>query len=432
MDRESERLSIEDIPWTQITHINYGFASMNEGVIPTLGDKGQLIKLVGLAHENNVKALLSIGGWLGSQSMSEMASTADNRNLFVKYVVDWVLEFGLDGVDIDWEYPGKGALECNKIDYANDSDNFLLLLRQLRVELDKAFNNGHKLLTIAVGTVPFFKNNAPMTDVSQYAEVLDWIFIMMYDTYVGKSVIGPNAPLQTSTLAGASGQSFSQSWVAWTSAHMPSDKIIMGLAFYGYASKSKEDAFNTKQLLLSGHGSRPQGDADDTLEVGPCPGSRHSYSGMWKWRSLKTTGILLDEYTPGGQWVKNWDQDSQTPWLYNPTTRQVISYDDPDSLRLKVGFAKCKEARGVGIWDLSFDYYTKRRGQLLTTINDKLYNSTELACNALVPILNYKKVGPQFNILSLQQVFASSTSHQSNVIHFCIYLGITISLFILY
>ena len=94
---ESKQLPIEHIPWSQITHINYGFASVNEDILPVLTGKDQLIKLVGVAHQNNVKALLSIGGWLGSQSMSKMASTKDFRTQFVDKVVSWVLEYGLDG-----------------------------------------------------------------------------------------------------------------------------------------------------------------------------------------------------------------------------------------------------------------------------------------------------------------------------------------------
>ncbi|KAI8881554.1 glycoside hydrolase family 18 protein, partial [Backusella circina FSU 941] len=347
---ESKLLSIENIPWHQITHINYGFATVNDDIYPKIEDEAQLAKFVGVAHQHKVKALLSIGGWLGSISMSKMASTPGNRTEFVKKAVDIVLKFGLDGLDIDWEYPGKGALECNIVDYANDTDNFLLLLQQLREELDKAFNT-IRLLTIAVGTVPFFKKNAPLSDVSQFANVLDWIFIMMYDTYVGKSVIGPNAPLQTSTLAGASSQSFAQSWVSWTAAHMPPHKIVMGLPFYGYGAKPNEDAMKLKRLLVSAHPSKPQGDADDSLFASPCAGAKHAYSGMWKWRSLQNTGILTNANTPGGQWVKNWDQESQTPWLYNPLTHHLISYDDPDSIGLKVDFSKCKGAKGVGIWD---------------------------------------------------------------------------------
>ncbi|KAI8645499.1 glycoside hydrolase, partial [Parasitella parasitica] len=358
---ESKLLPIDHIPWSQITHVNYGFASVNEGNEPVLTNEAQLIRMVGIAHQHNVKALLSIGGWLGSRSMSSMAATHENRTAFVNRVVDWVLEYGLDGVDIDWEHPGKSALECNTIDYANDADNYLVLLRQLRESLDSAFStiqiaanstavdNGRKLLTAAVGTTPFFKNNAPIVDTSHYAQVLDWIFVMMYDTYVGKSVIGPNAPLQTSMQAGASPQSFAQAWNAWTSAHMPADKIVMGLPFYGYASKPKENVVALKRLLVTAHTSRPQGDPDDDMSTtSSCPGvKKRGYSGLWKWRSLYTSGALLDAMTPAGQWIKNWDQESQTPWLYNPVTRHLISYDDPDSISIKVNFALCLNARGV-------------------------------------------------------------------------------------
>lgn len=323
------------------------------------------------------------------------------------------------------------------IDYENDADNYLRLLQQLRESMDNAFstirvaadianksdtnnnngtvqygthqNEGHKLLTIAVGNTPFFKNNAPIRDVSNYGKILDWIFIMMYDTYVSKSVIGPNAPLQTSTQTGASSQSFAQAWIAWTAAHMPSDKIVMGLPFYGYASKPKEDVVKLKRLLVKSHSSRPQGDPDDELSITPCPGAKRGYSGLWKWRSFKSSGVLLDAKTPGGQWIKNWDQESQTPWLYNPVTRHLISYDDPNSIALKVNFANCKNARGVGIWDLAFDSYSEGQGELLTVINEYMYNQSNQACQLLNPVPAYKIVGPHFNALTTEQVFSFGT-----------------------
>jgi chitinase len=54
--------------------------------------------MVDIAHQHHVKVLLSIGGWLGSKSMSKMASTEANRAKFTKQVVGWVFEFGLDGI----------------------------------------------------------------------------------------------------------------------------------------------------------------------------------------------------------------------------------------------------------------------------------------------------------------------------------------------
>ncbi|CEP18905.1 hypothetical protein [Parasitella parasitica] len=433
---ESKLLPIDHIPWSQITHINYGFASVNEGNEPVLTNEAQLIRMVGIAHQHNVKSLLSIGGWLGSRSMSSMAATQENRTVFVEKVVDWVLEYGLDGVDIDWEHPGKSALECNTIDYANDADNYLALLRQLREALDGAFitlqisanrtaaaDSGHKLLTAAVGTTPFFKNNAPIVDTSHYAQVLDWVFVMMYDTYVGKSVIGPNAPLQTSVQAGASSQSFAQAWSAWTSAHMPANKIVMGLPFYGYVAKPKEDVVALRRLLVTAHTSRPQGDPDDDMSAASsCPGvKKRGYSGLWKWRSLYTSGALLDAKTPAGQWIKNWDQESQTPWLYNPVTRHLISYDDPDSIAIKVNFALCLNARGVGVWDLAYDAYdTEGQGELLSVVNRQISSlaaTTEAACRQLNPVAAYKIVGPQFNALSIDKVL--SASNHSNAYMCC-------------
>ncbi|KAF1806617.1 glycoside hydrolase, partial [Mucor lusitanicus] len=409
---ESKLLPIEHIPWSQITHINYGFASVNEGIEPILTNEAQLIRMVGIAHQHNVKVLLSIGGRLGSRSMSSMAATHENRTVFVDKVVGWVLEYGLDGLDIDWEHPGKSALECNTIDYANDADNYLALLKQLRSSTAAA-DNGHKLLTAAVGTMPFFKNNAPIADTSHYAQVLDWIFIMMYDTYVGKAAIGPNAPLQTSMQAGASPQSFSQAWNAWTSAHMPADKIVMGLPFYGYVAKPKEDVVTLKRLLVTAHTSRPQGDPDDDLSaLSSCPGAkRRGYSGLWKWRSLYTSNVLLDAKTPGGQWIKNWDQESQTPWLYNPVTRHLISYDDPDSISIKVNFALCMNARGVGIWDLAYDAYDSQgQGELLSVVNQHVSAvKKESACQKLSPVAAYKLVGPHFNALSIDRVLSRSS-----------------------
>lgn len=55
-----------------------------------------------------MKVLLSVGGW-GSSRFSEMAQTDSTRMAFAadcKRVID---QFDLDGIDIDWEYPGIGT-----------------------------------------------------------------------------------------------------------------------------------------------------------------------------------------------------------------------------------------------------------------------------------------------------------------------------------
>ncbi|KAJ6616461.1 family 18 glycoside hydrolase, partial [Mycena sp. CBHHK59/15] len=92
-----------------------------------------------------------------------------------------------------WGYPGRtSGLECNKEDH-NDSANFLLFLQELR-------NTpvGQKLvLTVAMGITTFAGTDSlPMQDVSEFAKVLDWIALMVYEVWGSWSpAVRPNAPL---------------------------------------------------------------------------------------------------------------------------------------------------------------------------------------------------------------------------------------------
>ena len=84
-----------------------------------------------------------------------------------------------------WEYPNSPGIGCNEVSSA-DSENFLAFLQELRSQ--PAGQNLY--LTAAVSTTPFVgPDGQPMTDVSQFAQVLDHIAIMNYDINVGTSPV---------------------------------------------------------------------------------------------------------------------------------------------------------------------------------------------------------------------------------------------------
>jgi len=72
------------------------------------------------------------------------------------------------------EYPGRAGAICN-VYTPSDASNYLVLLKELRAQMDLEFPNSHKLLTAAVRVQPFDGPNGPMADVSAFAQYFDWV-----------------------------------------------------------------------------------------------------------------------------------------------------------------------------------------------------------------------------------------------------------------
>lgn len=114
-----------------MTHINYAFGHVDEtfdGV--GIANEGRLRQMVELKKQKpDLNVLLSIGGW-GSGRFSEMAANEKYRKAFAKDCRRVVKEYGLDGIDIDWEYPTSNAAGISSS--PDDTKNFTLLMRDIR------------------------------------------------------------------------------------------------------------------------------------------------------------------------------------------------------------------------------------------------------------------------------------------------------------
>lgn len=75
----------------------------------------------------HLKVLLSVGGWTYSPSFPAAASTPASRQTFADSCARLVEDYGLDGIDVDWEYPKN---EKEAMDYVE-------LLRVTREALDQ-------------------------------------------------------------------------------------------------------------------------------------------------------------------------------------------------------------------------------------------------------------------------------------------------------
>jgi chitinase len=374
----------EQVEWKKLTHVNYGFGVLYKKNDPTsifvdrYYDGTRIRKVQKLAKANGVKSLISLGGWTGGQTFSTIAKDPALRKKFINNALlfvrkntkpDWDENpdgYDLDGIDIDWEYPAREAAKCNVVD-PNDTANYLVLLKELREAMDKEFPNERKLLTAAVRVQPFDgPNKKPLANVSEFAKYFDFINIMIYDIMGGWSATtGPNAPFDYETSKGGDPFGYRQAIDDWLKAGFPADKLVAGLAFYGRSTTATVDMNATPGNQYAAKSSVvPKGDPSDANDVNFFCNEGSVYSGVWKWKYIRSEILKSDYKTPAAPWTRRWDNVTRTPWLFNSQTKQFISYDDPESLKIKVDHAKAKNLKGLMYWDISHDV----TGELLNVI----------------------------------------------------------------
>lgn len=208
--------------WTQaipdptiMTHINYAFGHVNDSFDGVrIDNPDRLRMIVDLKKQNpKLRVLLSVGGW-GSGRFSEMAASDKNRLLFAKECRRVVDDFGLDGIDIDWEYPTQSSAGISSS--PNDTKHFTLLMRDLRKEL------GNKLLTCA--TIA----SGEYIDFRSCISYIDMVNVMSYDM--------GNPPYHHSALYPSeitNWMTTSAAIEAHLKAGVPCEKLVMGMPLYG-------------------------------------------------------------------------------------------------------------------------------------------------------------------------------------------------------
>lgn len=117
---------IDKLDVRQITHLNYSFGLVyndeKDETNAALKDparlhqiwlspkvQADLRKIPALRQQNpELKVLLSVGGW-GARGFSGAAASEESRATFIRSAQEIVAQYGLDGIDLDWEYPVNGA-----------------------------------------------------------------------------------------------------------------------------------------------------------------------------------------------------------------------------------------------------------------------------------------------------------------------------------
>jgi chitinase len=326
----------------KLTHINYAFARIdaNHALLDQPGVADDLARLRALKKQNpHLAVMISIGGWT-ADGFSDAALTDSSRHTFARSVVALLRQYNLDGVDLDWEYPAQGVAG---IKYrAADKQNFTLLLKTLREELDADGRRGkkHYLLTIAAADREYFDH----VEMSKLHVYLDWINEMAYDFFNSLTpTTGHHAGLYRSVFAAPTDRTGDAAVRQYLAAGVPPEKIVLGVPFYGRG--------------FAGVTPRNNG-IDQPYEQS---------------KDFVSYPQLVDSYIDKQGFVRYWDAQARAPYLWNSASRSFITYDDPQSLAIKRCYVRDMHLGGLMFWELSLD----RNDELLDVIAGKC--SAELA-----------------------------------------------------
>jgi chitinase len=307
---------------------------------PLKGNFNQLRKLKQLYPQ--IRVMLSIGGWTESARFSD-AALPENRASFVASCIDKFVRGNVapgisaagvfDGLDIDWEYPGRCGATCSF--RAEDRENFTALLAEFRRQLDQAETaigqeSGFApelLLTIAA---PASVYNSEPLEIALIHEHLDWINVMAYDFHGSWESSGPtnhHAHLRASPCDSAEDDWGEKALNIYLDAGVPPGKLLLGVPFYG-------------------RGWRGVAVVNDGL----CQPARGIPRGTYE-KGVEDYSVLASAGRPDF-----YDETAVAHWTFDG--QQFWTFDDPTTLAWKAEYVSTRQLRGAMFWEMSGDSST--------------------------------------------------------------------------
>lgn len=320
---------VDSFPIEKLTHIIFSFAHLkgNELHINNARDTATIQAMIKLKSRNpKLKVLISLGGWSGCATCSDVFSSKKGRKDFARSAKQLCKYFDADGIDLDWEYPAIAGFPGHRYQ-PSDKGNFTKLVKQMRRTLGKK-----QEITFAAGGFKQYIDSS--VDWKKVIAKINFINLMSYDLVSGyASETGHHTALYSTP---QQFESTDQAVNQLINFKVPKNKIVIGAAFYGKVWENVTDTANG--LYQNG-----------------------KYIGNIMFRNFAT------QMSADSGFAYHWDSIAKAPYSYNAARKLFVTYDDKRSIALKTKYAIEHGLGGIMFWELAYEAFNDG---LLDVINE--------------------------------------------------------------
>lgn len=311
---------IDSFSIEKLTHLCFSFTHLkgNKISIGNLRDSISLMNCVAEKKKNpNLKVIVSMGGWTGCYTCSEIFSADSSRKIFVSSVKQLLDYFKADGIDLDWEYPAIQGPPGHPYNL-NDKENFTALIKTLRDSLGK-----EKEISFAAGGFTKFINESVEWD--KISPLVDRINLMTYDLITGyDTVTGHHTALYSTK---HQKESCDNAVKMLIKKGVPKNKLLIGAAFY---ARIWENVSNANAGL-------------------------YQNGKFLKGVSYKNFSTTLSS---DSGYIYHFDKKAMSPTFYNTQKKWFVTFDDSVSIVAKTKYVIKKHLNGIMFWQLADDSFT--------------------------------------------------------------------------
>lgn len=301
----------------QLTHIIYSFLHLqgNKLAVDNSSDSLAITRLVDLKKTNpKLKIILSLGGWGGCPTCSEVFDSERGRDEFSQSVLKLFKTYNADGLDLDWEYPAIESVPGYKY-MPEDKQNFTALIQSLR----KTVGPDYELSFAAGGFKDFLDHSVEWNKVMP---LLNYVNMMTYDLVNGYSKRTGHLTSLYSTPEQNESVDYTVRYL--DSIGVPLDKVVIGITFYARTFSDVQDVNNG--LYQKG-----------------------KFSGYVNYKHFD------EKFGPNSGYLYYWDKKAKAPYAYNKATKSFATFDNLHSVYQKTKYAKDHKLAGVMFWELRGD-----------------------------------------------------------------------------